>query len=49
MVEVRVLEDCGEIFTDFGVVNLARNTTHYLRRSVIEPFIRRGAVEQLDR
>ena len=47
MVEVRVLQSCGEIFTDSGPVNLERNTTHYLRRSDIEPFIRKGLVEQV--
>jgi GINS complex subunit 1 len=47
MVEIRVLQDCGEIFTDSGPVNLERNTTHYLKRSDIESFIRQGLVEQV--
>ena len=47
MVEIRVLQSCGEIYTDSGAVNLERNTTHYLRRSDIEPYIRKGFVEQI--
>ena len=47
MIEVRVLKSCGEIFTESGPVNLERNTTHYLRRRDIEPFIRKGLVEQV--
>jgi GINS complex subunit 1 len=47
MVEIRVLQSCGEILTESGPVNLERNTTHYLRRSDIEPFIRKGLVEQV--
>lgn len=47
MVEIRVLQSCGEIYTDSGAVNLERNTTHYLRRSDIEPYIRKGFVEQV--
>ena len=47
MIEIRVLQSCGEIFTDSGNVNLERNSTHYLRRSDVEPFIRKGMVEQV--
>jgi GINS complex subunit 1 len=47
MIEVRVLKSCGEIFTESGPINLERNTMHYLRRRDIEPFIRKGLVEQV--
>ena len=47
MVEIRVLEDCGEIVTDSGPVNLAKNTTHFIRRHEIESFIRQGMVEEI--
>ena len=47
MIEVRVLKSCGEIFTESGPVNLERNTMHYLLRRDIEPFIRKGLVEQV--
>jgi GINS complex subunit 1 len=46
-VEIRVLESCGEIFTDDGAaVKLEQNSTHYLKRSDIEHLVRQGFVEQ---
>jgi GINS complex subunit 1 len=46
-VEVRVLESCGEIFTEDGTsVNLEENTTHYLRRTDVEQLIRQGYLEE---
>ena len=47
-IEVRVLVDCGEIWTDSGPVHLDANTTHFLRRSDVEHLIRQGKLEQLD-
>jgi hypothetical protein len=47
-VEIRVLEDCGEIMTDRGPVRLARNTQHHLRRSDVAMLIKRGKVEQIE-
>eukprot|EP00516_Mucochytrium_quahogii_P008908 CAMPEP_0203766582 /NCGR_PEP_ID=MMETSP0099_2-20121227/502_1 /ASSEMBLY_ACC=CAM_ASM_000209 /TAXON_ID=96639 /ORGANISM=" , Strain NY0313808BC1" /LENGTH=199 /DNA_ID=CAMNT_0050662957 /DNA_START=39 /DNA_END=638 /DNA_ORIENTATION=- len=46
-IEVRVLEDCGEVLTDSGSINLAKNTTHYLRRSDVEHLIRQGMLKQI--
>jgi GINS complex subunit 1 len=44
-VEVRVLEDCGEVvLPESGVVNLKKNTTHYLKRGEIEKFIKSNAL-----
>ena len=48
MIEVRVLKDCGEIYTEQGPVTLEVNSTHYLRRSDVEPLIRQGFLEQTD-
>ena len=46
-VEVRVLESCGEIYTDDGAaVKLEQNTTHYLRRTDVEQLVRQGYLEQ---
>lgn len=48
-VEVRVLEDCGEVVTEDGnMVNLEAHTTHYLRRADVEHLIRQGKLQQLD-
>eukprot|EP00937_MAST-01D_sp_MAST-1D-sp2_P005330 g5330.t1 len=47
-VEVRVLEDCGEIMTDGGAVHLEAHSTHFLRRSDVEHLIRQGKLQQLD-
>ena len=41
-IEVLVLEDCGEILTENGVVNLNKGARPYLRRSDIEHLIRQG-------
>ena len=47
-IEIRVKEDCGEIFTDTGLVRLSKNSTHYLRRSDVEHLIRRDCLEQIN-
>jgi len=44
-VEVRVLKDCGEIVTSDGnTVHLEENTTHFLRRTDVEPLVRQGLI-----
>lgn len=45
MVEIRVLQSCGEIITENGPVSLDQGSTHYLRRSDVEHLIRLGKVE----
>eukprot|EP00605_Chrysophyceae_sp_TOSAG23-4_P000809 GSChrysophyteH1.ASY1.ANO1.899.1 assembled CDS len=45
MVEIRVLQNCGEIITENGSVSLDKGSTHFLRRSDIEHLIRLGKVE----
>ena len=46
-IEVRVLEDCGEVLTETGTILLEKNTTHYVLRSDIEHLIRQGLLEQI--
>jgi GINS complex subunit 1 len=47
-IEVRALIDCGEIFTDSGLVRLEKGTRHHLRRSDVDHLIRQGKLEHLD-
>ena len=47
-VEVRVLQDAGEVLLDSGArVVFERNSTHYLRRSDVEHLIRQNVLEQV--
>ncbi len=47
-VEVRCLEDYGEMETDDGdLVVLRKNTQHYLPRALCEPLIRQGVLEHV--
>ena len=42
-VEVRMLEDCGELLTDNGeVVKLEKNALLLMSRKLVEPFVRQG-------
>jgi GINS complex subunit 1 len=47
-IEVRALIDCGEIFTDSGLVRLEKGTRHHLRRSDVDHLVRQGKLEHLD-
>lgn len=47
-VEVRCLQDYGELETDEGtVIVLKKNTQHFLPRSQCEPLIRQGILEHV--
>lgn len=46
-IEVRCLEDIGEIATEDGTVQLEEGSQHFLRRSDVEPLIRAGKLEHL--
>jgi hypothetical protein len=46
-VEVRVLEDCGEVMTENGLVNLEMNSTHFVRRADVESLILQGFLQQV--
>lgn len=45
--EVRVLKDIRELYTESGPINLELNSTHYLRRSDVEHLIRQGHLMQV--
>jgi GINS complex subunit 1 len=47
-VQVRVLEEYGEIVTKDGVVDLAKNTVHLMWRDEAQPLIAEGVLEKLD-
>ena len=47
-VEVRVLEDCGDVMTERGVVELKKGTTVFCRRADVSVLIRRGMLEQTE-
>lgn len=46
-IEVRVLQNYGEIMTESGVVVLQKNTTHFLPRTDVEPLIRQGILQHI--
>lgn len=46
-VEVRITKDCGEIMTDAGPVMLDAGSTHFIKRTDIESFIRQGLAQQI--
>jgi len=46
-VEVRVLKDCGELQTEYGVINLQKNSQHFLRRTDVEHLIKQGYLQHV--
>lgn len=46
-IEVRVIQDCGEIMTENGPVKLDAGSTHFLKRTDVEHLIRQGQVEHV--
>lgn len=46
-IEVRCLEDIGEIATEEGTIVLEKDSQHFVRRSDVEAFIRLGKLEHL--
>ena len=49
MIEIRVLENCGEIMTENGPIRLDKNTIVFARRTDVESFIREGKVVHISR
>lgn len=47
LIEIRVLQSCGEIMTESGPVELTKGSTNFLRRSEVEHLIREGLVEHV--
>mmetsp|Transcript_31882 Transcript_31882/g.95980 ORF Transcript_31882/g.95980 Transcript_31882/m.95980 type:complete len:192 (-) Transcript_31882:85-660(-) len=46
-IEVRCLENIGEIMTEEGTMLLEKGSQHFLRRSDVEPLIRAGKLEHI--
>ncbi|KAL5000498.1 DNA replication complex GINS protein psf1 [Aspergillus recurvatus] len=46
-VDVRVLKDAGEIQTEYGVINLTKNSQLYVRHGDVERLIAQGFLERL--
>ena len=46
-IEIRVLEDCGELLTEDGRLSLKKGTTLYVKKSNVEHIIRQGKCKQL--
>lgn len=47
VVEVRALQDHGEVSTEFGSLHVVKDSTHFMRRADAEPLIRQNVLEQL--
>ncbi len=42
-VEYRMQKDCGEILDEFGnVIKLEKNSCGYIKKRLIEPFVKQG-------
>lgn len=42
-VEVRILQDCGEVLNESGqMIKLEKNSSFFIRKRLIEPFVRQG-------
>ncbi|KAE8354082.1 PSF1 domain protein [Aspergillus coremiiformis] len=46
-IDVRVLKDAGEIQTEYGVLNLTKNSQLYVRQGDVERLIAQGFLERL--
>ena len=46
-IEIRVLEDCGELLTEDGRLTLKQGTTLFVKKSNVEHLIRQGKCKQL--
>eukprot|EP00040_Diaphanoeca_grandis_P029743 m.174832 g.174832 ORF g.174832 m.174832 type:complete len:192 (-) comp31786_c1_seq3:437-1012(-) len=46
-IEVRVLEDLGEIATEEGFITLEKDSQHFLRRSDVEALIKQGSLQHV--
>ncbi|KAJ5762360.1 uncharacterized protein N7511_005742 [Penicillium nucicola] len=46
-IDVRVLKDAGEIQTEYGVINLTKNSQLYVRQGDVERLISQGFLERL--
>lgn len=46
-IEVRVVQDIGQIVTENGVLDLEKNSLHFMLRSDAEPLLKSGALVQV--
>ena len=46
-IDVRVLKDAGEIQTEYGSINLSKNSQHYVRQADVERLIAQGYLQKL--
>ncbi|KAG5458019.1 MAG: DNA replication complex GINS protein PSF1 [Olpidium bornovanus] len=46
-ITVRVLRDCGEIFTESGTVVMRKGEEHFIRRSDVERLIAQGSLQHV--
>ncbi|KAL4496956.1 hypothetical protein ABPG72_002112 [Tetrahymena utriculariae] len=48
-IEVRVLQDCGEILTSYGeAIKLSKDTQHYVKRQEVEHLILQGYLKPIE-
>lgn len=47
LIQIRVLQSCGELMTESGPVQLTKGVTSFLRRAEVEDLIRKGLVEHV--
>lgn len=47
IVEVRVLKNIGQVYTEDGAIYLEKGTQHTMRRAEAEPYIRQGKLEHI--
>jgi len=46
-IEIRVLKECGEIYTENGLVTLSKNSQYYLMRTDVEHLINEGYLKHV--
>ncbi|GAM83551.1 hypothetical protein ANO11243_015390 [Dothideomycetidae sp. 11243] len=46
-IDVRVLKDAGEIQTEYGAINLTKNSQFYVRQGDVERLIQQGYLQKL--
>ena len=46
-IDVRVLKDAGEIQTEYGAINLTKNSQFYIRQGDVERLIQQGFLQKL--
>ena len=47
-IDVRVLKDAGEIQTEYGAINLTKNSQFYVRQGDVERLIQQGFLQKLN-